>query len=115
VDAPHTDPLQREQAIRHLVARRCAEPLKLVDVAKALHLSPSRAAHVIKDVCGVGFVELLTAYRLRLAAEYLRHTDEPVGHIGRRAGFGDESHFYRVFKAKLGMTPRQYRRQRETR
>lgn len=115
VDAPRADTLQREHAIRNLIAQRCVGPLKLADVAKALHLSPSRAAHVIKEVCGVGFVELLTEYRLRLAAEYLRHTDEPVAQIGRLAGFGDESHFYRVFKSKLGMTPRQYRGQRETR
>lgn len=38
------------------------------------------------------------------------HRSEPVGDIAHRFGFSDASHLSRTFRARFGMTPRDYRR-----
>ena len=85
----------------------------LKDVAKALHLSESRAGHAVKEACGATFVELLTQARLRSAAGLLRHTSLPVKDIALRSGFEDVSHFHAVFKAHFKATPHKYRKSTE--
>ncbi len=102
-------PLQREHAIRLFVHQHCDRRIQVQDLADHLHLSRSRTAHLVKEVCGVGFVELVTAARLRRACELLRYTDDPVADIALRVSFGNVSHFHRVFKNRVGTTPRQYR------
>lgn len=83
--------------------------LRIDDLAAYLGLSPSRTAHLLQELYGRSFVQVLTARRLRRACELLRIGDLPIGHIALAAGFGTLSHFHRVFKQHVGTTPRRYR------
>ena len=44
------------------------------------------------------------------AAEALRATDDTVLAVAERTGFRNLSYFNRAFKARFGMTPKEYRR-----
>jgi AraC family transcriptional regulator len=39
----------------------------------------------------------------------LRDTANPIAEIADRAGFADQSHLTRLFRARLGTTPARYR------
>lgn len=103
-------PTPRATRIAALIDHHFFSPLELKDMARMLHLSESRAGHVIQEELGKGFSQLLAERRIREAQIMLRHTDEPIGEIARRVGFASESGFLRTFKALCGETPRAFRR-----
>ena len=63
-----------------------------------------------KQMTGQNFTEYLNACRLNAAAEQLRATDDTVLAVAERTGFRNLSYFNRAFKARFGLTPREYRR-----
>ena len=91
---------------------RHADPgLRLDHLAADLGLSPGRLAHLLQQRGEGTFVERLTAIRLRSATALLRATDLPVAEVALAAGFGDLSHFHRVFRRAFTTTPLKYRRE----
>lgn len=53
--------------------------------------------------------EFIADYRLMKATAMLENTDEPIADIVFQCGFGDVSAFNRILKARIGMSPSQYR------
>ncbi|HTL52122.1 MAG TPA: helix-turn-helix domain-containing protein [Planctomycetota bacterium] len=104
----------RAVLLRRFIAANHAQPVTLDDLAAALHLSTSRAAHVVRELAGQTFVDLLTEARLRTAASLLRHSDLKIPEIADRSGFGDLSYFHRCFKKAMHTTPHRYRTSAET-
>ena len=103
----------RRTVIRNFIFSRHTQPVKLADLAEALHLSESRAGHAVKEACGETFLKLLTEARLRTAASLLNHTALPILDVALRSGFGEVSHFHRSFRERFRMTPLKYRKQCE--
>lgn len=105
--------VSRESRIRHFLRRQSHRPLTIDDLAAVLHLSPSRTAHVVREVTGRTWHDLLTRARIRTATDLLRHTDLPVAEIALRCGFGDQSTFQRAFRRSAGTTPGRFRKDPE--
>jgi AraC-like DNA-binding protein len=106
----HMDPAARSVRIRHFLRWRYTEKVTLKDLAEHLALSPGRTAHVVREVCGRPFGELLTRLRLSTAIVLLRQSSLPIAEIALLSGFGDLSHFSRTFKSRTGTTPHRYRK-----
>ncbi len=102
--------MTRRVLIRRFARENFTRQVLLCELAETLHLSESRAAHVVREACGTTFVELLTTLRITTAARLLRDTELPVTEIASSCGFGDASHFTRTFRARSGTTPGRYRR-----
>ncbi len=85
------------------------QPIILADVAKAVHLSISRLAHLFKEQMGITIIEYLTNVRIRHAKQLLLATDKSCTEICFKVGFNNQSYFTRTFKEIVGMTPRQFR------
>lgn len=100
---------RRRVTIRQFIHEHYGNPISIRDLAQHLCLSPSRAGAVVLAACGTPFSELVIAARLASACDLLRHTDLPVADIGVRCGFGDQSNFFRAFRARHGTTPLRYR------
>lgn len=86
------------------------EPLRLVDVARVAGLSAYRLAHLVKACTGHTIMQHVKRLRLQFAQKLL---DEGVlngAAIALEAGFHDQSHLTRQFRAVLGTTPGRYRR-----
>lgn len=104
---------------RELEARRLEEALKqfvyrpadLQKIAAALNLSKYHLCHQCTRLLGVSPMKKLTEEKIRTACRHLRYTNEKVEVIARRLSFTSVSYFSRVFKAELGVSPAQYRRQ----
>jgi len=84
--------------------------ITVADVAKAVHLSPSRAAHLFRECMDVSIIDYLTQVRIGRAKERLLSGDDGCATIGFEAGYNSQSYFIRSFKRLAGMTPRQFRR-----
>jgi AraC-like DNA-binding protein len=100
---------QRHVQLHKLFQRNYRSKLNLAKVAKFMHLSPSRTAHVIKEITGKNFKDVLNEYRLRDACLQLITTNLSISEIAHDIGYTDESNFYRAFKHYMKITPRQYR------
>jgi AraC-like DNA-binding protein len=106
----HVDPAARSVRIRDFLRSRHTEKVTLKDLAEHLGLSPGRTAHVVREVCGRPFSELLTRLRLSTAIVLLRQSSLPIAEVALLSGFGDVSHFSHTFKSRTGTTPHRYRK-----
>ena len=72
----------------------------------------SRTAYInkFKRITGMAPGQLLQQYRITMAERLLSDTDKKIADIAQETGFCDASHLNRLFSAKIGMTPAQYRR-----
>lgn len=85
------------------------DSLRIADVAQAAGVHPAHLAAVFSEVHGVPLGTYIRRLRLDWAADRLSRTDEPISSIAYAAGFSDQSHLTRTFKAYTGQTPGAYR------
>ena len=101
---------RRLKTILQYVTTHYAETLSVAEAAGVCQCSPSHFMRWFKQMTGQGFTEYLNACRLNAAAEALRSTDDTVLAVAERTGFKNLSYFNRAFKARFGLTPREYRK-----
>jgi AraC family transcriptional regulator, dual regulator of chb operon len=94
--------------------RRFAEdPVALTRGVPALAVLAGRSREHVNRVARRGAgrtaTELVQMVRLDRAAADLRLTDHPISRIAIDCGLANLSHFYRLFNARFGVTPRHYR------
>lgn len=77
-------------------------------LAAKLNVSPSYFQFLYKEFFGVPFKADLIQMRVEYARDLILETELPVNRIAMMSGYSNEIHFYRQFKAKTGMTPREY-------
>jgi len=108
--APGRAPHGREAAIRRFLNYNLGRPVRIDDLAEALHLSASRTSHVLRERFGKSFGTLLREERMRAARTLLLSTDAPLTEIARRVGMRDPYHFNRTFRNVMGEPPGRFRR-----
>ena len=65
--------------------------------------------HVVRKETGLNLQNIVTDIRLARVQIELRETDLPVQTIAEANGFGNISHFFRLFKKRFGISPLQFR------
>ena len=81
----------------------------LSKVAADFNMSVSNLSKIIKSYTGFTFQEHLIRKRFQRAVMFLMETDMPVEEIASAVGYENASFFFRQFKNRFGMTPKQYR------
>lgn len=89
------------------------EPLSTSALATRLKLHPAWLARAYRTTRGEGLPEALRRRRVERATGMLRTTDLAPVEIALAAGFCDQSHMNRGFRALLGRTPLTVRAERE--
>jgi len=105
----HPNMVLLQQAIRH-IEENLDRDLSRDEVARVACLSPSHFSHLLKEKMGRSFRDILIETRLNRAAEWLRRGDRSIAEIAFSCGFCDQSHFGKLFRRRMGRTPRDYRR-----
>ena len=82
----------------------------LTELAKQMNQSVTGLSRLIKQQCGRNFQQLMQQKRFHQASFLLRTTTLTVEEILTAVGYDNSSYFYRVFREKYGVTPRQYRK-----
>ena len=94
---------------REMVIEHFSETLKLTEIAAEVGVHPAYLATAFRQKFGVTIGEFVRRLRIEHACAELKKGDLPLSAIALQAGFADQSHFSKVFKSYVGMTPREYR------
>jgi AraC-like DNA-binding protein len=84
--------------------------VSLDKAASIANMTTNAFCKYFKKVTRKTFMETIIEYRLNYAIQQLVQTDKPISEISFESGFGDVSHFYKMFKAKMHLSPLNYRK-----
>lgn len=70
---------------------------------------PDYISRQIRHLTGRSFRDYLLDRKMEQVCMLLRNSDLPVSEILHRTGFPNETHFYRLFRKRYGVTPAEYR------
>jgi len=74
-------------------------------------MTPNAFCKYFKRITRKTFMETVIEYRINYATQQLIQSDKSISDICFDSGFGDISHFYKMFKAKMQVSPLHYRQQ----
>jgi YesN/AraC family two-component response regulator len=110
---PSNDPDATQQAIAKVAAyinTHYAEDITLKAVAQQFFISPCYLSRTFKRITGLPFSEYLNGVRIKEAQRLLHQSDHSISRIAMDVGFNNCTHFDRVFKHAVGVSPGVYRK-----
>jgi len=102
-------PAQLVAAFLRLAEAHCRDRWRLSDYAQALHVSSGHLRATCVRLTGVPPIRLIQEFLIREAKRRLLGSPLPIGTIALELGFEDAAYFSRLFHARSGMSPQQYR------
>ncbi len=108
VQQQHTEPPVIVRAKEYIAAHQ-AEDLSLAQVAKAVNTSTFYFCKIFRRLTGLNFTDYVSRVRVEKAKNLLLNRNLRVSEIAYEVGFQSLTHFNRVFKRILGMSPTRYR------
>ena len=81
--------------------------------ANELCYTPKYLSKVIKDACGKNTSTLINEYTMEHIKYQLRNSDKSIKEIAEEFNFPNQSFFGKYVKAHLGVSPQQYRDEKE--
>lgn len=88
------------------------EEISIGALAKMDNVSISRYNAIFREIMGKSPSEYIIDLRIKHACTLLDTTDIAIGLIGEAVGYGDKHFFSKMFKKRLGISPRSYRDRR---
>lgn len=107
--APRAEPGWVARIVDRLEADLAQAP-GLTELARDCGLHPSHLARVFKQARGETVGDYVRRRRVEQAEQALHRSDLPLAEIAAQAGFADQAHFTRVFRAHFGVAPGARRR-----
>lgn len=100
--------------VKMIVEREYKNPgLNLSMVAGELNMSPVYLGRVFKQLTFQSFNGYLNLYRLEKSARMLLETDQTIESISQDVGITNTRFFFTKFKTEYGVTPTQFRKNRD--
>ena len=103
----HLDVAAVRRACRFLDAEK-TRVVRSAELEAVTGLTRYELARQFRLLCGTSPYRYLLMRRLDVAREQLARR-RPLGEVALDAGFADQAHFSRMFKAAFGLTPARYR------
>lgn len=103
----HND--ERVQAIQHWVDEHFRDSFSLEWLASEFSMSTRTLIRRFKQATGESPLAYLQSVRLEAAKHHLENSNQSVAQITQDVGYEDVSSFSKLFKQKVGLTPREYR------
>jgi len=106
------DPADRERIhpIFVYLVENFRGPVSLDKAASIAGMTTHAFCRYFKKITRKTFMETVIQYRLDQATRLLIETNRPISAVCFDAGFGDISHFYKMFRAKMNISPLHYRK-----
>ncbi len=104
-------PSDRKSQITRWLRDHACDDSTLEDLASTLFLSVSRTSHLVRQLFGHSFRQLLQQQRLEQARHLLLTTDQTTEIIANKVGMQSPYHFNRAFKQNYGIPPGRFRRE----
>ncbi|WAA13374.1 phosphoenolpyruvate hydrolase family protein [Fervidibacillus halotolerans] len=94
--------------IKNYIRLHYADNISLNDLAEYLGLSRSYLSTLFKEEVGTSFRDYLIEYRINLAIDILKTKILPLTTVAEMVGYPDYAQFSKLFKKKLGMSPKEF-------
>ncbi|WP_260983663.1 bifunctional transcriptional activator/DNA repair enzyme AdaA [Cytobacillus oceanisediminis] len=85
------------------------EPLNRKKIAEKLGVSNNHLARLFKHYYGMTISEYIIELRMEEATRLLTHADIEITEVALKVGVKSMSNFYKSFKERTGLTPKEYR------
>ena len=108
--AQSTSDKERINAVFAYIVENFREKTSLNEAAATANMSPNAFCRYFKKVTRKSFMETVIDYRINYATQQLVQNSQPVSQICFDSGFTDISHFYKIFKKKMNLSPLIYRK-----
>lgn len=99
-------------SIETLINSNLKRGLTLGQIAQKVFLSERQVSRIIAKEYGCSLPRLINDKRMAAAEMLIKNTELPMFRIAEEVGFTNESYFFTLFKAKYGITPLKYRKQK---
>lgn len=94
---------------RRIIEERFREEIDPVQVAEEIGMGYSNFRKHFRQLTGFSPVQYVIHLRLRLSKELLYNTNLSIKEIATRTGFNSSYYYARIFRDKVGMSPRNFR------
>lgn len=100
-----------EQVLKtvHYMAANLHRPLTLAQLGAVASWSPTHYSMVFQRQLSLPPIEYLLRLKIQRACERLRTSDDLIAEIAQNLGFADPFYFSRLFRRRVGCSPRVYR------
>jgi AraC family transcriptional regulator len=102
----------RARCVQGYVAVHLHSKIKLGDLARAAHFSPSKFNRTFRAGFGCTPGQFIRRMRIARAQNLMTMSHDPLSRIATECGFADQSHFNRSFRKVVGESPAMWRAQR---
>lgn len=96
--------------VREFIESNLADDLSIEALASQINFSPYYFSRLFKQAMGTSPYNYIVQRRIEAAKRLLRTTQLPIEQIALSVGYGNASHFSRLFKQRVKLTPRAFRR-----
>lgn len=95
---------------KRFIEENFSSPIKLSDIAEAVHLSPIHFHNIFTEGAGISPHKYLINCRIENAKKLLWDTEIPISDVAEKSGFGCQQYLNKIFKSETGLTPATYRK-----
>lgn len=107
--ATHQKDLMKE--VMDIIRTEYADPnLSSQSLADRFSISCVYLNRIFKQYYGKSILASINEVRIENACTLLRETDRIIREVSEKCGFENSQHFYTLFKAKMSVTPTEYRK-----
>jgi AraC family transcriptional regulator len=102
-------PTVRLNRVIDFMRQNCASETRLGELAHLAGMSPHYFCELFKKSTGLSPHQYSLRCRIDRARVFLRSPHYTVSRVAKATGFADQSHFTKVFRRIVGVTPTQFR------
>lgn len=107
------DTSKNKQKIRQAmdyIQQNYNKDLNMAVVSNYISMNYSLFSYMFKEHTGSNFVNYLKGIRMEEAKKLLAETEMRINEISQQVGYDNEKHFMKSFKASVGVSPSEYRK-----
>ncbi len=108
----HTDNPMINRVLSY-IQKNLAQKFSLDELADLVKTHKAYLSVKFKEVMGIGITDFINRQKINEAKRFLRFTDKSLIEISNYFSFSSQSYFQKIFKEIAGMTPLEYRNQKE--
>ncbi|MEH0153014.1 AraC family transcriptional regulator [Limibacter armeniacum] len=109
VEVTEISAVNEEECIAYINQHFHNNELSLDLVAKEIGISQRKITGIINERFSCNFKTYINRIRIHEAQRLLTETELNIGEIAYKVGYNNQSHFNRVFKAEVKISPSEYR------
>lgn len=101
------------EIIQNYLDTHYAEDIQRNDLSEIVFISPDHLSRLFKKETGLSLMQYVTQKRIHAACSLLKESHMPVNRVALQVGYGNFAYFSKVFREITGMTPVNYRKQKQ--